>query len=434
MSNANKHHAQFLKDYDKHIESILSMPSGKHSVNPDKLKDWVNSQQSQTRREVAKALSDEIIYITHKDIIHNCKTLVEEFYTQYLPQKALETPTIILFTHRRGKSGYMIALLFYYWIQQLGYPVPDMMVDELYPDLIKNPNSVFAYVDDMSYSGSQLSQILSNYAIIPSYIEKISYPNFWIGFIAITQHALDYLTTLAPFAPASISRNQLKIIVNANPNISQYNIRPEKNRIQGIKYIKIKNPFTIYASRIIPSLRNKLGDAMYVAACLFFNPDAADCILYFDHKVADSPSTFMKVLVFGPVPAVDALFIGTKFNKENENENNSYDYWSPNKNLLNIRTYDRGKDGTSHITQFKPFINGCPQFSEKDKLLWGKIPYVEFLTGNQFTNEKTNIPLNLFDSLDIRCPKSWYKTKFAGGNRTNKIISHNKFKRKTLRK
>jgi hypothetical protein len=427
------HQARFMKDYDNHIQTILAMPSGTHPVNTEKLEDWIESQQSQTRRDVARALSKHIVYISHHEVIDRCRDLVHQFYTQYLPAQSLETPTIVLFTHRRGKSGYMVALLFYYWVQQLGFQVPTLMVDKLYPHLIKDPTCVFAYVDDMSYSGSQLSQILASYAILPSYIEKIPYPKFWIGFVAMTQHAQDLLTTIAPFEDSHISRNQVNDIVAKNPNIAPQNIRPVQNRIQDIEHIKIQNPFTIYASRVIPSIRAQLGDEMFIAAHLFFNSEPADCIVYFDHKIADSPSTFLKVLLFGPVPAVNALFPGDQFDKKNEDEDDSYGFWVPDAALRDVRIYDRGKDGTTHVTQFKPFIEGCNVLDDATKEAWGKVPYAEFLTGHVWSDGPWPVSLNSFDNVDIRCPRSWYKTMFVGGKRKHKTRRSKKSHRKTRR-
>lgn len=426
-----KHQTKFLEDYERYIRPILEMPSGAHPVNPEKLEDWINSQQSQTRREVAQALSEHIVYITHQEVIDHCKDLVNQFYTKYLPQQGLESPTIILFTHRRGKSGYMIALLFYYWAQQLGFPLPKMMVNELYPHLIKDPNCVFAYIDDMSYSGSQISQILSKFAIVPSYIEKSAYPKFWIGFVAITQHAMEHLATIAPFEEASLRQNQVQNIVGKNPNIALHNIRPQRNRIYGMKHIRVQNPFVVYASRVIPSLRAQLGDELYIAACIFFGYNNPDCILYFDHKVADIPSTFMKVLVFGPVPAVDAIYPSNSTGNNND-EDTYYTLWSSDADLMNIQVYDRGRDGTSHVTQFKPFIEGCPGLSEATKVLWGNVPYAEFLSGEKWTNGPWPVSLDSFDATEIRCPHSWYKTMFVGGKRkTNRT---KKSKRRSLRR
>jgi hypothetical protein len=428
------HQTRFMRDYNEHNNTILAMPSGNHRVNPERLEEWIESQQSQTRRDVARALSEHIVYIRHREVIARCRDLVNQFYTQYLPAQGLENPTIVLFTHRRGKSGYMIALLFYYWAKRLRFRVPALMVNELYPHLIRDPNCVFAYVDDMSYSGSQLSQILASYAIIPSYFERIPYPKFWIGFVAMTQHAQEHLTTIAPFRESHISRNQVKNIVDRNPNIAPQNIRPVQNRIRGIEHIEIRIPFTVYASRVIPSLRAQLGDEMFVAAHLFFNSEPADCIVYFDHKVADSPSTFMKVLVFGPVPAVDAIYAADKFGKKNEAEDDSYNFWSPDVALRDVRIYDRGKNGTSHVTQFKPFIDGCNVLDDATKEAWGRVPYAEFLSGDRYTDGPWPVPLNSFDNVDIRCPRSWYKTMFVGGKRKNKTRRYKKSNRKTRRR
>ncbi len=416
-----RHSERFRLDYETNIQTILTLPSGQHPINPDKLNEWIMTQQSQTRRDAAAALSQHITYITHQEVIDRCRDLVTQFYTNYLPQQGLQTPTIALFTHRRGKSGYMIALLFYYWVQQLGYQVPTIMIGELYPHLLKDPNCVTAYVDDMSYSGSQLAQILSKYAILPSFIEKTGYPKVWVGFVAMTEKAQQMIQTIHPFEQIFASYNFAKNVVDKNPNIVQYNIREPQYRGKTMKHMKMQNPFTVYVSRMIPSLRKQMGDKMYVTASVFFNPHEADCIVYFDHKIADSPSTFMKVLVFGPVPAVDATFPSEQFN------DGAYSYWSSDRTLPDIPIHDSGKDGHTKITQFKPFIDGCPEFSEEIKSSWGKVPYADFLSGQKMSDVPLPVPLSTFDDTDIRCPSSWYKRMFADANKGG---SRNK-KRKT---
>jgi hypothetical protein len=272
---------------------------------------------------------------------------------------------------------------------------------------------VIAYVDDMSYSGSQLAQILSKYAILPSFIEKTGYPKVWVGFVAMTEKAQQMIQTIHPFEQIFASYNFAKNVVDKNPNIVQYNIREPQYRGKTMKHMKMQNPFTVYVSRMIPSLRKQMGNEMYVTASVFFNPHEADCIVYFDHKIADSPSTFMKVLVFGPVPAVDATFPSEQY------DDGAYSYWSSDTTFPGIRVYDVDKDGNSKITQFKPFIEGCPEFSEEQKTVWGKVPYADFLSGQKMSDDPLSVSLSTFDDTEIRCPHSWYKTMFAANANAN---------------
>ena len=398
------HTARFLQDYEAQIQAILSMPSGRHGVNPERLEEWIAAQQSAKRREIARALSQHIIYITHEEVIDRCRDLVTQFYTNYLPQQGIESPRIALFTHRRGKSGYMIALLFYYWAQQLGYPVPTLMTNELYPHLLRDPKCVIAFVDDMSYSGSQLMQILSSFAILPAFYEKTGYPKLWVGFVAITEKAQQKVKTLQPFMEAKASLTQVSHILAKNPNIAKYNIREPPHRGRNMLHMPMQNPFTVYASRVIPSLRKQMGLENYVAALMFFNSEAADSIVYFDHKVADSPSTFMKVLVFGPVPA----------------KNVDINFWIGDLELMSVTVKDEGIDGDSVVTQFKPFIDGCPEFTEEQKALWGIVDYNEFLTGLQMSDEPVVLP-GTFENAALRCPQSWYKTMFNAEGGAGKV-------------
>jgi hypothetical protein len=217
----------------------------------------------------------------------------------------------------------------------------------------------------------------------------------------MTEKAQQKVHTFMPFAQAKVSTNYATSIFAKNPNILQYNLRKPNYRGKTMRNMPMQNPFTVYASRVIPSLRKQMGLENYVAAIMFFNSEAADCILYFDHKVADSPSTFMKVLIFGPVPA----------------KNVDINFWIGDSELMNVTVEDKGIDGDSVVTQFKPFIEGCPEFTEEQKTLWGTVDYNEFLTALQMSDEPV-VPPGTFEDTALRCPQSWYKTMFAaeGGN------------------
>jgi hypothetical protein len=346
------------------------MPSGKHHVNQEKLQEWINSQASPRRREAASALAKQIRYFTLADTIALSAKVITEMYND--PEKPISpTNKLKWYTGPTDKSGYLISILCYHLAKLSGYRLPDEILTTLTANDMDESTTIF-YLDDMSYSSSQLKNILTKI--------RSKNPNLdmRIGLTVATSLAERLLQTL-------------------NKTI--------------VSYQKVPNPFKRYIGEIIPDIEEILGEKLYTDCIVYFSSfRSPPCICYFDHKTADSASTFLYVLSFGPVPPSQLDF------------KRIYSGWGiPNKKTnpyLNHK--DDVCDKEIHNTEFIPFITGCSEVLPEFK----KIPYEVFMMDiDEYTDSLINIPAttnSMFLSKNSpvrRCPKPWYKSYFKGGSR-----------------
>jgi hypothetical protein len=401
---------EFIENYKNKIQDLLSMPSGQHEVDKERLNEWINAQASIRRRETARILSEHIRYITHSELITKCKELVNKMYNDPTNPIPIEN-TLKWFVGPKNKSAYFIGILCYHFAKELNYRLPEVILS---PSLKYNEfdKSTTFYLDDMSYSGSQIYQLLQKIYVTSAksseeYVNKKKainldvvkekYIDLRIGICFITERA----------------KNQLD---NFNFNSTVFSHGAYATHL-------IPNPYKRYYSEIIADLNSILDPQIYTDTLIYFNPFRdSSCICYFDHKLADSNSTFTNLLRFGQVPPtkIDFSFIY----KHEDRKLSKY------KRYYNQHTDVCDKDLTE--IEFIPFIKGCNEIDEKFKEKLKKLPYHIFmmtLSGEKeengenseysFYEIKTNYELfNYKNSVDKRCPHSWYKNAyFTGGTR-----------------
>jgi hypothetical protein len=412
----------FMEDYDKHIHTILSMPSGNHAPDPEKLSQWVTAQVSERRRNAARAIAENITYITHRDLIKSVNELIDDVNSKKIPDENI----FILCAGPKNKSNYFISLLFYHFSKIKGFKLPDYISNILHAKhyKINDKRTTIYYVDDMSYSGSQIQQLLSS---IYAFDEKNS-PHWDIRI------CLPYASEAALLA------------------------------LQHVTYGKYglprTNPYKVYNKHTIPSLKKIIGEKQYWDCIAYFsyisNPD---CVCYFDHKIADAPSTFLYVLLFGIVPPATINY------KPIYTEQKIFKYEPLKHDLPEKEIIDDAKKDNK--IDFIPFLKNCEYINEfimKNKTYFESIPYHYFLANikmyieneygafniilremfgnNEYRNsnlltirhhdEKHQKMLNFFkerNSVSLRCPRSWYKNMFAGG----KTKKHRRTKKYTYR-
>ncbi len=139
-------------------------------------------------------------------------------------------------------------------------------------------------------------------------------------------------------------------------------------------------PFDLIVAEVIPSLFELIGpeDANKIVG--LFETDGSATAVYFDHKIADPPSTLLNALSFGYIP--------TK-----KTSSNNFDFASAKtknfKSLAYLANLNAGVDLGGKIPQFHPFINYC-------------------LTGQRPTITLAKALME--DENDfLRCPYAWYK-------------------------
>jgi hypothetical protein len=400
--------ANFLKDYNAHIKEILTKPSGEHVVDPARVKSWVDAQASERRRIAAAALASNIRYITHHELIRHCETLMEKMYTD--PEKPISDTSLKWFVGPKTKSSYFISLICYDIVIKTGKRPPDKIICENleYEECTK---CTLFYLDDMSYSGSQIYNLLLNI-----HVEAARHnPSFVNTKKMINMNKLEAV-------PLDIRIGICVLTERAEKQLSVFNYKFAYTRgIRGFGDKPIPNPYKRYSSEILPDLNTLLGDELFTDCLIYFNPYSdSSCICYFDHKVADSNSTFTNVLRFGVVPptVINYNFIY----EHNERRFSIYKkYYTQEKESCDKEIVN---------TQFIPFITNCQPIDARYLDRLQALPYHVFMIVSNGNDEEYNMynintskNRNLYNyknSADHRCPKSWYKNLFRGGTRKNK--------------
>ena len=256
-----------------------------------------------------------------------------------------------------------MAVLALHYIQKHGFKEPTHFISELNNtvfDIIGNDPLII--LDDVSYSGSQLSTILGNIYFNRVVKDNKAVPNIFVLLIALNDFSKAKLSTV----PKEKVRSGI---------IMRYTVSPFK---------LIFLPERLYTPLLI-----KLAIERYFYLNLFFSPYTGSTpyvSLYLDHKIADEASTYKNVLLYGPiVPSnydynkfvvyIDYLFeimpSESLFNEE-QIQNLYADFNAANNTsfkkityevvkhlcnkLLNIDTYN---PNSLLDNNFKPFINGC---------------------------------------------------------------------------
>jgi len=404
--------ASFLANYEARIADILALPSGTHAPDEDTLQRWIEAQASPRRRQAATILAANICYITHEEVIALCKRLIDQMYTD--PEKPVPAENQLKwFVGPKTKSAYFIAILCYYHAKQAGYRLPEVILSEhfTYSDC---PNSTIFYLDDMSYSGSQLYQLLHNIHMTaartnPNHVNKKK---------PVDMNAVEAL-------PVDIRTGLLSITERAKKTLEFFTYSGMNSIGKAYSKKPIPNPYKLYTPQIITDLEKVLTPQQYTDCIVYFNPFRdSSCICYFDHKIADSNSTFLNVLRFGVVPPseLDYKFI---YQHEGRKLSKYKPYYTQHEDVC---------DKTILQTQFVPFINGCP-IDPKYRAQLQALPYHQLMMvadgsvdedgldleyGFYLINIRGNPDLYTYkNSVEARCPRSWYKDGYftAGGTR-----------------
>lgn len=234
---------EFYRHYESNLNKILAVraSSGMHGMNPVNTHQWINAQINSPRRQAARDLIEHTTYITFDQVWSSVGNLVKRIYTQINPD------TVVIGVADPGNSLYFMAVIAVYYIRQYNYPDP--VIVDVRSDLTAYRDATWILFDDMAYTGLQLWHM----------IEDVGEINFHIGLVAASQRAYTFLSLKA----------------------------------------------SVYVDLIVPNLRDVIGPDRYLKMCYYFNPFSeglTQVSVYFDHKMADSSSTFMRALLYGPVP------------------------------------------------------------------------------------------------------------------------------------
>jgi len=425
----NKFIEKFIENYPR-LKIALEM-SGKHSINKTKVTEFIEGQLTPIRRKTAQDLIDNTHYISLKDTFKIIETLLLSTYSKIDLDK-----TIYLHCGKNNKSFYFFACIALYYIKKHKLKMPEF-VSELSPEFIlESDDCPIIIVDDVSYSGSQLSNILNNLYYYRTVENRLPPSNIYVLLTALNDKSLERLSKV----PTSRSRGF------------------------GIYGDFVDTPFDIVylPNRLYNSLVCDIGIERYYYINLFFNAWlSSDTIIamYLDHKIADSVSTYKNVYVYGPIVPYDynILYINEQIMTINSlyafrsfsdeiNERLVADFLRENpdfvrnpqhsfstllneiqhfltKKAIPLDEIDSLYDPNKKL-KFVPFINGCKDSTEIKQIINDievqQAQYLFFMF-DMGVSSISDYDEDIFEQgkkktkdfikkiNGFRCPKNWYK-------------------------
>lgn len=322
----------FYEHYDANLQKILDFgkqTSGVHEIDMKKADLWVRSQINPQRRRAAKALLDNTHYITFNDLFKSIERIIESVYVQVInPDEK-----VYLYVDEPDHSNYFMSVLAVYFIRSLEYQDPILVYSDTKIDLT---NKTLLIIDDMAYSGTQISKLLIENLRISKETSKII-----IGLVGVS--------------------NRAKIMLCGQANY-------------------------LYANMIFPDLIDVLDMRQFLEVSYYFAPTEKGEVMtsvYFDHKIPDWISIFNIAILVGPILPQDLGYepldkhgidkLGGIFSRNN---------WKSYVPLIESIHEDDKKDfnlGSENIKlQFLPFIATClpPKLD-----IGSEVSYFNFITG-----------------------------------------------------
>jgi hypothetical protein len=459
----------FFEPNMKKIQEAIQQYSGQHKINKQKAEIFINSQLSHLRRELAQLLIDNTTYITLEQIFSIVEQLILKLYNE---NNLNEKQVIYFYSGNEKKSFYFLNVIALFFIRKHNLKEP-LFLKKINSTILEDEtNPPIILLDDVSYSGSQLSSMINNIYYTTVVRNKKPSPNIFI-----------LLCALNDFSKYKLSNVPIKKL---GPGYSEFTPSPFK-LIYMEEYL------------FIP-LISKLGIEKYVFLNLLFSFWTTDNFtpyisLYLDHKIADEVSTYTHALMYGPIPpkqisfdyfldrdffafsskidqGIDVKSLFNEFNKANQtnfiNESKDIKKMLP----LLVEKFKKldsiDKPIANNNIHFQPFIESCCE--NKDILMITENPsiqqmnYLMFLVPQDcftdepncsvhynfedaglldfFTNDQNKLNgtkrnINLITS--VKCPFSWYKQgnltlNGETGGKKSKKRTNKKSKKRTNKK
>lgn len=299
----------FLKCYDENLRKVqlaIQQFSGKHSIDSAIAQEFINEQISDVRRQAARDLIENTIYITLEEVSLIVENLIVKLYNEYDLNSA---ETIYIYCGKPNKSFYFISILALYYIRKHNFKEPSFFISELTDELFDLiGNKPLIILDDVAYSGSQLSNMLNKIYYSQKIKKQKQAPNLFILLIALND----------------FSKQKLEQV-------------PEKFSKMSQEYRNfVPSPFKLLflPDRLYTPLIIKIGIERYFNINMFFSLFTSSqstpyISLYLDHKIADEASTYKNFLLYGPI-------VPSNYNCKSFVESSNFDSYSffPSKNVV----------------------------------------------------------------------------------------------------
>lgn len=375
----------FLRHYEASIHLLLQGPphANEHGIDRDLAEQWIAAHKTPERQRLARLLVENTIYISHKELLSQIQKCIAQIQTKLVPGLP-----IIFLTGPKDKSNYYISLLFYHFWTQAGLPVNTIKV---YLDEIVRGNIID--IDEMAYSGTQTTGTLAN--VYQGLTEKMISNLVKVN---CTKRGIDSFCKSKSFFPLALFE---KILHEKNVNYILVRIFCSENgekellRIPHGNYRNpLKLPSHLVIGRRLQSPETLFGKANATKLSILYGtvPGQPASTAYFNHKVANLPSTFLFPYAYGVVPN-KPLF--TENNYWVSNANKKKEFQNAIKNLETATNTD--------AVEFMPFIRYCAPGTRLLPRNRKNLLNYEPPTKQAYSEKGPELP------QEYRCPYAWYK-------------------------
>ena len=280
-------YANFKKLYEENKDKLL-MKDINYPLNYKKGKAWVNGQCDIESINFAETILLSTRYVSFGEFYKSLENICNAYVATYSKPKYRNTDFVLIVHEDMYKSNTWVSLLCFKFLENI---ITDINSDitEVYNG---NKKTICLICDDCAYTGVQIENTIRlnrkhlNYGREK---EPSVYSKEWLEWDekeVLT--ARRYLKTIDP----------LKFTIDL---IIPYISTLAKNRLQEYKYVRLQRGTCIFPTFIEQfDIKTIPEDILNEFKYTFQYHDEISAI-YFDHKIADSISTFHKIYTMAPL-------------------------------------------------------------------------------------------------------------------------------------
>jgi hypothetical protein len=357
----------FLKYYDVNIQKIneyIKNNSGIHNINNDKSREWVEKQPNNIYiRRACELILKHTKYVTLEDVKTNIFKLINIEYRKII-QENKNRKKICMFVDKKYKSNHFLSIIALHAIKEYNLEEPSIYYDEIPKTIPKCcKDAILIYVDDMAYSGGQIIYFLNkiiNVLIIDTIKNTIqTTKNISLNNLSVNNN--DYETIIREMKNKISNFSMWNTILLYDTIINKINsihffsvkfllLGVNNTSLERLRNYSIPNTFkesinnffsnTLFTfeknikfkidKEILFAEKFKTLDQLcnsfeiFLISYYFSFGRVPNILLYYDHKIADFSSTYLRVLNYG-------LIVPVNFNIKN--------YWPSFTSILTSEGY-----------------------------------------------------------------------------------------------
>ena len=280
-------YSNFKKLYEENKNKIL-MKDINYPLNYKKGMEWANGQCDTESANFAESILRATKYVSFKEFYTSLENMCNIYVKTHSTPKYKNTDFVLIIQDNIHKSNTWVSLLCFKFLHTI---ITDVRSDitEVYNGSKK---TICIICDDCAYTGRQMESIIRmkrkhlNYGRAK---EPSVYSKEWITWDEKEVLAAQrYLKTIDP------TKFTVDLII---PYVSTM----ARNRLENYVYIKLQKSVEIFSTFIEQyDIKSIPEDILYEFRSTFQYHEEISAV-YFDHKVADSVSTFHKIYTLAPL-------------------------------------------------------------------------------------------------------------------------------------